>query len=94
MKAKEDGNTSWENINYRFQSYFHDRRFKVWFMSCTNDLHGFWRVGSTRFVVEFKGDKGYIRTCNDYDKYRQLPCWQARKVGEYYYVNWQSEVLI
>ena len=95
LKAKEDGNHSWENINNHFQDVAWDRRFKVWFGSCANDLHGFWRVGSTTFIVEFRNGKGYARTYTYENIYKKMPCWECELTGSYSRnFGMQSEVLI
>lgn len=37
-RAKRQGDVSWENINSIFHEHAFDRRYKVYFGSCTNDI--------------------------------------------------------
>lgn len=94
-KAKRSRNTSWENINKLFRECTHDRRYKVWFCACTDNMSGFWRVGSHEFLLEFINGKAYVRHVNDCNKYKKMPCYEISHLenGEYR-IEWQESVLI
>ena len=94
-KAKRSRNTSWENINKLFRECAHDRRYKVWFCACTDNMSGFWRVGSHEFLLEFIDGKIYVRHVNDCNKYKKMPCYEIDHLenGEYR-IEWQENVLI
>ena len=64
-KAKRQGNVSWENINNIFHEHAFDKRYKVYFGNCTNDMHGIWYVGKPdrnghKCYLEFQNDKIYL----------------------------------
>lgn len=93
--AKREKNATWENINRHFKSYSCDRRYKVWFCACTNNLSGFWRVGSHEFLLEFKNENIYVRPVNDYNKYDKKACYEVKRVGRSgYNFEWQDNILI
>lgn len=94
-KAKLEKNATWENINEHFKNRTIDRRYKVWFGACTNNLHGFWRVGSNEFLLEFKNGNIYVRPVNDYDKYQEKSCYEIMPLenGGYKF-EWQNRVMI
>ena len=94
-RAKRSGDTSWENINELFKQYTHDRRYKVWFCNCTNNMSGFWRVGSHKFLLEFMNGNIYVRPVNDYNKYWEMPCYEIKYLeDDKYHVEWREDVLI
>ena len=94
-EAKRSGDTSWENINKFFKERTCDRRYKVWFCNCTDSMSGFWRIGSHKFLLEFMNGNIYVRPVSDYNKYREMPCYEIKCLEDNkYHVEWQENVLI
>lgn len=94
-RAKRGADTSWENINELFRERTCDRRYKVWFCSCTNNMSGFWRVGSHELLLEFMDGNIYVRSVNNYNKYDQKACYEIKHLeDDGYRIEWQNRVLI
>lgn len=108
-RAKRENNTSWENINKHFRESAFDRRYKVYFGNCTNDMHGIWYVGDPdrnghKCLLEFLNDKIYVRPVCDganHDLYEKKPCYEITRIYDNgysddigYRAEWQYEVLI
>lgn len=98
-KAKEKRlvpcEATWKEINEQFHMRTSDRRFKVWFCSCTDKLRGFWRVGSYKFLLEFMNGNIYVRPVNDCDKYEEKPCYEIIPLDNGgYKFEWQRRVMI
>lgn len=94
-QAKRENKTDWDNINAHFLARCSDRRYRVWFDSCTTQMRGFWRVGKYRFLLEFIGGNIYVRPVSDSDKYAEKPCYEIIPInGGGYRFEWQNRILI
>ncbi len=102
-RAKRQGDVSWENINSIFHEHAFDKRYKVYFGTCTNDMHGIWYVGDPdrnghKCYLEFQNDKIYVRPVRrgaNHDLYEKKPCYEITRIYDNgYRAEWQDKVLI
>lgn len=108
-RAKRQGDVSWENINNIFHEHAFDRRYKVYFGTCTDDMHGIWYIGDPdrnghKCYLEFQNDRIYVRPVRrgaNHDLYEKKPCYEITRIYDNgysddigYCAEWQDKVLI